>query len=341
MTNHWIDMINADVVLDHGRQPGRGSPDRHELADARQGARRLHPARRPALQSHQLDRRRVRQAALGHRHRLRRRHDQVRDRAEPHPAGVRARVHERLLDRRRRLRLRRRPVLRLRSGQEPVRPRALGLRAGRAGTAAARPDAEASALRLPAARAALLPLRRRHGVPHHRHAEGSLPARLRSLHLDLRARPVRHVALRDGHGAAQPRHPEHPVVRHLAIAARQHRRRRRRRQRDARRVERAGVDRPGTELGRPAGLSQDAGGGGRRSGELSQARDAGGGEFPERELAPEHAEVRREPAESLVGRAGDPRERVRLLVPAEARRADSRARATRSSRSPTRCWPAR
>ena len=53
--------------------------------------------------------------------------------------------------------------------------RAVGLRAGRAGTAAARPHAQASALRLPAAEAALLPLRRRHGVPHHRHAEGRLP----------------------------------------------------------------------------------------------------------------------------------------------------------------------
>ncbi len=51
-----------------------------------------------------------------------------------------------------------------------LRPRAVGLRAGRAGTAAARPHPQASPLRLPAAGAALLPLRPRHGVPHHGHA---------------------------------------------------------------------------------------------------------------------------------------------------------------------------
>jgi formate dehydrogenase major subunit len=33
----------------------------------------------------------------------------------------------------------------------------------------------------------------------------------------LRARPRRHVAVRHGHGAAQPRHPEHPLLRHLQL----------------------------------------------------------------------------------------------------------------------------
>ncbi len=52
MTNHWIDMLNANVVLIMGGKPGGRSPDRDELAGARQGARHLYPARRPAFQSH-------------------------------------------------------------------------------------------------------------------------------------------------------------------------------------------------------------------------------------------------------------------------------------------------
>ena len=316
MTNHWIDMINADVVLIMGGNPAEDHPIAMNWLTAHQGARRLHPARRPALQSHELDRRCVRQAALGHRHRLRGRHDPVRHRAQPHPAGVRPRVHQRLLDRRRGLRLHRRPVLRLRSQGGALRPRPVGLRARRPGPAPARSHPQAPALRLPAAGAALRPLRRRHGVPHHGHPEGSLPAHLRHLHLDLRARPRRHLALRHGDGPAQPRHPEHPLVRDLAAAARQHRGGRRRRQRHARRVERAGVHGPGTEQRHPARLSQGAGGGGHRSGDLPQARDAGRRESGERELAAEHAEVRREPAQGLVGRARPPGERLRLFLPA-------------------------
>ena len=38
MTNHWIDMINADVVLIMGGNPAEDHPYRNELAGAGQGA---------------------------------------------------------------------------------------------------------------------------------------------------------------------------------------------------------------------------------------------------------------------------------------------------------------
>ena len=96
------------------------------------------------------------------------------------------------------------------------------------------------------------------GVPHHGDTAGTLPARVRSLHVDLRSRPGRLVAVRHGHGTAQPRHAEHPLVRHPAASARQHWCRRRRRQRDARRVQRAGLHGSGTEQRWLAWVSQDA-----------------------------------------------------------------------------------
>ena len=116
-----------------------------------------------------------------------------------------------------------------------------------------------------------------------------------------RSRPGRHLAVRHGHGAAQPRHAEHPLLRHPAAAARQHRRRRRRCQRHARRVQRAGLHGSGTEQRWLAGLSQDAGRSGRRLEELFETRDSGGGQSGQRELAAEHAEVCRQSAESVVG----------------------------------------
>jgi anaerobic selenocysteine-containing dehydrogenase len=51
-----------------------------------------------------------------------------------------------------------------------------------------------------------------------------------------------------GTAQLQPRHAEHPLIRHPAASARQHRRRRRRCQRHAGRVQRPGFHRSGTEL---------------------------------------------------------------------------------------------
>ena len=80
MTNHWVDMLNANVVLIMGGNPAEDHPiAMNWLARAKEQGT-YHPARRSAFQSHQLDRRRVRQTALGHRYRVRRRHDQLRHR---------------------------------------------------------------------------------------------------------------------------------------------------------------------------------------------------------------------------------------------------------------------
>ena len=106
MTNHWIDMMNADVILIMGGNPAEDHPIAMNWLSAHQGARHLYSARRSALQSHQLDCGRVRKIALGHRHRFRRRHDQLCHRAQPHSSRIRARVHQCLVDRRRRLQLR-------------------------------------------------------------------------------------------------------------------------------------------------------------------------------------------------------------------------------------------
>ena len=87
----------------------------------------------------------------------------------------------------------------------------------------------------------------------------------------------------------------------LQLLARQYRHRRRRCQRHARRVQRAGVHGSGTEQRWLAGLSQDAGGSGHRLEELFETRDSGGGQSGQRQLAAEHAEVCRQSAESVVG----------------------------------------
>ena len=135
----------------------------------------------------------------------------------------------------------------------------MGLRDGRQRHPGARRNPHAPPLRLPAPQAALRPLHAGQGVRNHRYAQGRPPEGLRSLLRHRQARQGRNHHVRDGLDAEERGRAEHPRHVHRAASARQHRRGRRRRQRAARRIQRAGLHRPGAPRGHLARLSARAG----------------------------------------------------------------------------------
>ena len=117
MTNHWIDMLNADVVLIMGGNPAEDHPiAMNWLARAKEhGTYILHVDPRFNRTSSIADvfaklRSGTDIAFVGGMINYAIEHNRIQ-------RGVRARVHQRLLDRRRRLRLRRRSFRRLRSAK--------------------------------------------------------------------------------------------------------------------------------------------------------------------------------------------------------------------------------
>jgi formate dehydrogenase major subunit len=77
MTNHWVDMVNADVVMIMGGNPAENHPiAMNWIQRRRSGARSC--SRSTPLQPDVAHRRRVGQDALGHGHRVRGRHDPLR-----------------------------------------------------------------------------------------------------------------------------------------------------------------------------------------------------------------------------------------------------------------------
>ena len=330
-------MINADVVMIMGGNPAEDHPIAMNWLTRSQGARRLHPARRPALQSHQLNRRRGCQAALGHRHRLRGRHDPVRassttassrstSASTPTPPGSSVTATA--------------STDGLFSGFDPA---ARSYDRGRwafALDAQGRPAARSHASSI---RAACFQLLERHfarydadtvcritGTP-----TGDLPARLRSCYTSTYAPDRAGTWLYAmGHRAAHATAPRTSArTRSCSCCSGNIGDRRRRRQRHARRVERAGFDGPGTELRRscPA-ISRCRWRRITRSGRPTSSAVTSGRDrrIRARELAAEHAEVRREPAQGLVGRArAAGRTSFAFRLPAQTRRRVPGNRATR------------
>ena len=113
-----------------GLEHGRGPSGRLPVGGGGEGARRDDRPRRSALQPHQRDGRPLRAAPRGHRHRLPRRHHQPRPHHRIGLPRVRPRLHQRLDDRRRGLRGRGRrgALLRLRRGDDELRPGKLAVR---------------------------------------------------------------------------------------------------------------------------------------------------------------------------------------------------------------------
>ena len=99
--------------------------------------------------------------------------------------------------------------------------------------------------------------------------------------------------------------------------------------------------RSGAEQRWLAGLSQDAHRSGRRLKKLFETGNSGGCECGERELAAEHAEVCRQSAESVVGGARHHARMSSTSPTCRSSAADFKDRATRFSRSPTPCSPAK
>ena len=137
-------------------------------------------------------------------------------------------------------------------GQEPRRP---ALATDRR---TARRDAAASALRLPDSEASLRALHAGVGRAGVRHAEGSVPARRRRIHVSARAGEDRRDLLCRRLDAALDRRADHPRGGDPAAAARQHRTSRRRHHGAARPRVDPGIDRHPDALRHHARLSADA-----------------------------------------------------------------------------------
>ena len=196
----------------------------------------------------------LRPAAGRRRHRVPRRDRQLHPEQRAGLPGVRARLHQRGHDRQRGLPGHRGPgraVLRLRPGDQHLRPGELAVRRARSTsgqdegdahadreTAAglqheshgppvpadvpARPDAAAPALRLPDPQAALRPLHPRGGRAGLRRTAGEVPRGLRGVDRQLGPRAHHRAGLLGGLDPAQRRRAVHPHRRDHPAAAGQH-----------------------------------------------------------------------------------------------------------------------
>ena len=190
MTNGWVDIKNADVILAWAATPPRIIP-----AVSSGPSRRR---RRATRRSSSVDPRFTRTAAVadlyspiraGHGHRLSPRHHPLRHREQPLPRGLRQAPHQRVAADRPEVRVRRRALLGLRRGDRHLRQGTWAYQPDAKTGREDRPDAAEPALRLPAPEEARRPLHARDGRTDLRHAEGHLPQGLRDRDLD-RQRPA-------------------------------------------------------------------------------------------------------------------------------------------------------
>ncbi len=140
-----------------------------------------------------------------------------------------------------------------------------------------RPDASASALRLPIDEAAVFPLHPRNRRTDHGHPEGPIPEGCRSIYLSpqrWRHEESRDHHLRGGLDAAYFRNADHPHRRHDSTASRQRRQSRRWRERASRTFEYSGRDRHGRVVRVPARLPERTGSRRHGFGDVSEAHHA-------------------------------------------------------------------
>ena len=195
MTNGWVDIKNADVILAMGGNPAENHPVRLQVVhrgeeDARREARR----RRSALHAHGGGRRPLLADPRRHRHRLPPRHHPLRAREQaastrstssstrtrPTSIGEKFGFDDGLFSG-------------FDDGEAGVRQGQLGLRSRtRRRGVRGRPDARAPALRLPAPEEARRALHAGDGRADLRHAEGDVPEGRRDRHLDRQRRARRH-----------------------------------------------------------------------------------------------------------------------------------------------------
>ena len=97
MTNHWIDLKNADVILIMGGNPASNHPISMKwIMKAREKGAKL-ICRRPPLHADRGQGRSLRPPPFRHGHRLPGRDDQVHPRQQPLLQGVRRQLHQRLV----------------------------------------------------------------------------------------------------------------------------------------------------------------------------------------------------------------------------------------------------
>ena len=261
MTNGWVDIKNADVILAMGGNPAENHPVGFKWFIE---AKKTRNAKLVVV-----DPRFTRTAAVAdlyspdprrHRHRLPARHHPLRPREQALPRGLRQAPHQRVLHHRREVRLRRRALLRLRRGEGRVRQ-------GRPGPTrpTRRPGPTASTPTLQHPRCVFQLLKKHVDALHAgdgradlRHAEGDVPEGGRDRDLDRQRRAGGHDHLRAGLDAALDRRADDPRGGDAAAPARQRRPARRRRQRLPRPLQHPGRDRHRGHLRDPARLPEDA-----------------------------------------------------------------------------------
>ena len=261
MTNGWVDIKNADVILCMGGNPAENHPCGFKWAIE---AKKTRNAKIVAV-----DPRFTRTAAVADVYSPIRAGTDIAYLAGPHPLhhreqevprGLRQDSHQRPVRDRREVRLHRRPVRRLERGDQGLRqgrlglrgePEEQGLRSGR--------DASEPALRLPAPEEARRALHARDGLEDLRRAEGDVPEGRRDRELHGHGRPRRHDHVRPRLDRAFDGRADHPLRRDAAAPARQRRAPGRRRQCPARPLQHPGRHGHGRQHGVAAGLPEDAG----------------------------------------------------------------------------------
>ena len=190
-------------------------------------------------------------------------------------------------------------------------------RLGRAERPRARRDPPAPELRLPDPQAALLPLHPRGGVTHLRRLDRGLPRGGSGLRRELRPRPHHGARLQRRLDPAQRGRAVHPHRRDPAAAAREHGSTRRRHHGAARARQHPGIDRHPDAVQPAPRLPPDAHG---RTGRQPRRLDRGDQPTRVQGLLGHRTLLRGEPAQGLLGRRRNRRERLLLRLPAQDHR---------------------